>query len=382
LPTATKLIFAPDILRGDDAYNHLPGILKRAGYSTASFTLRHYADAYDFNLRGGFDQSNGRKESRRGSSLLFTAAGQDGGFLLETMQDRIVGRILHLAGEAGLDNAFEQVTDGTEFTDPERLDQLLRFMKDADRPFLAHVHLLATHGPRFPTRKREFSRGLKQDEIWMDDFYDDAILYVDAAFGTILKDLQKSGLLENTLVVLYSDHGSRFSGYHATPLLFRFPHAEHRGEVTGTSQNIDIAPTILDYLGLEIPGSMSGTSLLSDPPRTGEARPVFGVHRGRHRVKRNGLWEMDQNQTGPPFYSLGYPSMVVCGEVYCLDLEAQLLYIFDAEGSTASCEPPSPEEAEAMLLRHLEDNGYDLSAMNPPFDRVFREPEREDTGVQ
>ena len=47
-PTTTRVLFPPDILRADDSYQHLPGILRNAGYYAAQFGQKYYVDAYQY----------------------------------------------------------------------------------------------------------------------------------------------------------------------------------------------------------------------------------------------------------------------------------------------------------------------------------------------
>lgn len=129
--------------------------------------------------------------------------------------------------------------------------------------------------------------------------YDGEIHYCDAELGRLFAVLKSQGLLENTLVVLTSDHGEEF-GEHGSmeghqwtlydetthiPLLIRFPRDEHAGTVVDdVVQSIDIAPTILDIIGIDRPEEFEGTSLL--PPIRGElmdARPVFSSIRRFNR---------------------------------------------------------------------------------------------------
>jgi arylsulfatase A-like enzyme len=107
--------------------------------------------------------------------------------------------------------------------------------------------------------------------------YDGEIHYTDHHLGRLFKLFERLGLLNNTLVVLTSDHGEEF-GEHGSmeghgwtlyeeslrvPLLMLLPDDRHAGlEVERVVQSIDIAPTILDYLGIEAPSEFQGTSLL------------------------------------------------------------------------------------------------------------------------
>ena len=89
----------------------------------------------------------------------------------------------------------------------------------------------------------------------------------------LLDYLEKNGLAENTIVVYTSDQGF-FLGEHGwhdkrfmyeevfrTPLLVRYP-AEIKGgtRIDGLVQNLDLAPTFLDYAGIPVPPSMQGES--------------------------------------------------------------------------------------------------------------------------
>ena len=99
---------------------------------------------------------------------------------------------------------------------------------------------------------------------------------VDDNVGRVLDFLRENGLEENTLVVYTSDQGF-YMGEHSwfdkrfmyeesmrTPLLMRFPkgYTPVSGEITQLVQNIDFAPTFLDFAGIQVPSEMQGTSLL------------------------------------------------------------------------------------------------------------------------
>jgi arylsulfatase A-like enzyme len=116
--------------------------------------------------------------------------------------------------------------------------------------------MLGTHGPRFEIRKQVFSAGQEQNTDWMPDFYDDAILSFDQYVGQLFDYLSSSGKLNNTIVIVYSDHGLNWTIYNKVPLLFWFPNGEYAGKIQVNVQNIDITPTILNYLHIPIPAWM------------------------------------------------------------------------------------------------------------------------------
>ncbi len=99
---------------------------------------------------------------------------------------------------------------------------------------------------------------------------------VDFHLGRLLDYLERSGQMDDTLIVVTSDHGEMlgdhhlwgkecpFEGAYRIPLIIRDP---HRRESAGSlidhfTECIDVAPTILDWLGLEPPPGFNGRSLL------------------------------------------------------------------------------------------------------------------------
>ncbi|QZE13710.1 sulfatase [Halosquirtibacter laminarini] len=99
---------------------------------------------------------------------------------------------------------------------------------------------------------------------------------VDDGVGEVLEYLEREGLAENTIVVYTSDQGF-YLGEHGwfdkrfmyeesfrTPILIRYPKGFKGAKIEDhLVQNIDFAPTFLDYAGLEIPKDMQGESLKS-----------------------------------------------------------------------------------------------------------------------
>ncbi len=96
---------------------------------------------------------------------------------------------------------------------------------------------------------------------------------VDDGVGEVLDYLDESGLAENTIVIYTSDQGF-YLGEHGwfdkrfmyeesfrTPILMRYPKEIKPGtQVNQLIQNLDFAPTFLDYAGVEIPADFQGES--------------------------------------------------------------------------------------------------------------------------
>lgn len=105
------------------------------------------------------------------------------------------------------------------------------------------------------------------------ELYDGEVRANDDALAAVLGELEARGLLEETLVVVTSDHGEEF-GEHgrvghgqalyqesvAVPLVFRAPGVVRPGSVLGRVGLEDVVPTVLDLLGLGL-GPVEGTGL-------------------------------------------------------------------------------------------------------------------------
>jgi hypothetical protein len=309
-------------------------------------------------------------------------------YFLHVMYDRLSERLMHIYGGRPMVNSYAEVvvdagtrkqrgirqkakTEEETKKDLDRIEAFLSFVDESEQPFFAHVHLLGTHGPYFYPKRQIFSRNKRQAEEWMTDFYDDAILNFDLLVRKVVRELAKRGLKKNTVIVVLTDHGQRWSIDNRIPLLFLFPRSENKGRIRGNAQILDIAPTLLDYIGIPRPEWMEGVSLLEGEPEAG--RFIFTVDRkmGNTRIKNsNGNWLMDPRLTGPPFYSLGTLGAYYRQMMYKLDLKESRLDISELPGHTFPEDPdelPSPEVIEQLLIDHLVECGYDVSSIKRPF---------------
>jgi hypothetical protein len=128
--------------------------------------------------------------------------------------------------------------------------------------------------------------------------------------------------------------------------------------VTRNVQTIDIAPTILNYLDIEIPDWMDGNPLLSGAKDM--FRPIFISERGKQGPR--GTVAVSK----APFYSLGAVSVVIGHKRYRLSLHDGIMTSQDIEGHTAPTdvrELPSLVDVRNLLIDHLHNNGYDDSTL-------------------
>lgn len=111
------------------------------------------------------------------------------------------------------------------------------------------------------------------DAAYIEALYDAEIRYCDEGIGTLLETLDRLGHRDDTLVLLLADHGEMmyrhgiFFDHHGlyegnlhVPLIIRHPELKP-GRVAEMTAHVDVAPTVLDLLGLEPAPLMEGVSL-------------------------------------------------------------------------------------------------------------------------
>jgi arylsulfatase A-like enzyme/Tfp pilus assembly protein PilF len=148
------------------------------------------------------------------------------------------------------------------------VDNALAWLKAApSRPFLLWVHLYDAHAPyRPPEPYASQYRGRP---------YDGEIAFADAQVGRLFAFLRQQGIYERSLIVLASDHGEGlgehgekthgFFIYNSTlhvPLIVRMPKAAPRA-VPDEVSLVDVMPTVLQGLGIAVPPTVQGRSLMS-----------------------------------------------------------------------------------------------------------------------
>ena len=363
--TKTRVIYPPDILRGSDSYQHLPGILRSIGYYNVEITVPHYGDAYTLNLLEGFDIANNQKNIKSNILPIINKYSPNGFFyfLFET-GNRLFDRITHIFYIKKMVNPYDLVTKPPSYpVDQEKLKKLFDVIRQTDAPLFIHLHLMGTHGEFFYLGTRVFSTEETKDIPWNTDAYDDSILEFDANIGIVLDKLIKRNLLDKTILIIGSDHGQQFQTTVRIPLIIRFPNGEYAGKLKENVQNLDIAPTLLDYLNLEKPEWMQGQSFLKEPPAL---RPIFSSSVSSGEKKNMVKKIIDQSKIKPPFYQFSNISLVYCQKWYELDLVNTGWKTGNVEGHTTPCSDDrllSDEQALGMIIDHLQENGFDTSSL-------------------
>ncbi|MCP4908809.1 MAG: sulfatase [bacterium] len=184
--------------------------------------------------------------------------------------------------------------------------QAIDFVDAATGPWFLYLHYLDAHDPYRPppashqsaftrpyTGREEFELGdpnpiaesiyrgrtpmdaSERDLEHLNDLYDEEILYLDTQLMLLFTALEERGLLGETMIALVSDHGEEFlehahikhcrSVYDTeirTPLVFWIPGQMGGRRIRSVAQNLDVVPTLLDYLGAgDAIEGMAGRSL-------------------------------------------------------------------------------------------------------------------------
>ncbi len=181
----------------------------------------------------------------------------------------------------------------------QKMPEVLRFIEEnKDRRFFAFVYSTDTHYPFLHAHARrnlygEYESGFDFDldnihqvrEGKLDPssedianamaMYDEGLHWTDADLAPLFDLLRKTGLAEKTIVVFNADHGEEFDEHGVishgqtyydavvrVPLVIAAPGPPAAGRaVTELVQNLDVAPTLLDMVGVERPKAWSGRSL-------------------------------------------------------------------------------------------------------------------------
>lgn len=138
-------------------------------------------------------------------------------------------------------------------------------------PFFLWVHYFDPHLPHEPPSPF--------DQLYAHELYDGEIAYADESLGTLLDHLRRLGVYDRTMVVFASDHGEGRGEHDETthsmlvydttlhvPLVIK-PPADMPGikndglRVVPRVGTIDVLPTVLDLMGIPVPGGLQGRSL-------------------------------------------------------------------------------------------------------------------------
>ena len=199
--------------------------------------------------------------------------------------------------------------------EPSTVGRMLQWIdaRGGGRPFFLTYLPIAGHHPYESSEAGPFD---EHDEFGR---YRNALHEGDAALGTLMQGLQQRGLAEQTVWIVFGDHGEAFGQHEGNyghtfnlyeenvrvPLLIAAPEresAQHRSHRVVSL--VDIAPTVLDLAGLSIPPIYQGQSMLGPGARMAfffadYSRGLLGLRDGSLKViyaidsGRSSLFDLD-----------------------------------------------------------------------------------------
>ncbi|MBU1627571.1 sulfatase-like hydrolase/transferase, partial [bacterium] len=188
-----------------------------------------------------------------------------------------------------------QYQKATKQTD-EVCETIERLKNNINEPFFLFVHYMDPHAPYSPPTPfnklydpdykgfRDGSLSIQdanlfanipeRDLVHLKALYSGEISYVDHEIKRILKLLDQSGLTENTITIITSDHGEEFQEHNAmghghnlyqelilVPLLVKIPEFPKTGIIHKAISLIDLAPSLVSLVGSSIPKMWKGQLL-------------------------------------------------------------------------------------------------------------------------
>ena len=259
-------------------------VLSKAGYSTAAFTTSPLLSR-NYGYEKSFDEFVDLNPGERDPSLRKFRGGH---FLLQKSITHHLSRLVGVRTRpAKIYSSAEELTN--------RVNQWIGENKE---PFFIWAHYMDVHWPYHleesltqPNQIAQAWRDLVHlhDANWNGavitpvqaehyiDLYERAVAYTDIQLGKLLDYLSESGLDQNTIVILLSDHGEEFLEHGRwghwennlydeilkVPLIIRIPGVGGRIVITEQVQTLDLMPTILDLCDCIPPDGVKGKSFAS-----------------------------------------------------------------------------------------------------------------------
>ena len=183
---------------------------------------------------------------------------------------------------------FDVIHEGIDLVGFGGEDQWVNILtgRPKDKPFFIWA---AAHDPHRDWAENDFSGTHKLDDIIVPDYliddlqtrqdlahYYDEIKRFDYFIGEVISKLKDQNVYDNTILMIMSDNGRPFPHSKTrlndqgvkTPFILVYNDEKILGKTEGLVSVIDIAPTILDYAGIDIKENFQGKSfrkLLENP---------------------------------------------------------------------------------------------------------------------
>ena len=332
------------------------GVLFEQATATVPLTLPSHTSMFTgtYPMFHGVRDNGGyyvRDDSETLAEVLGAAGYRTGGFVAAFVVD----------SRWGLDQGFDRYFDDFNFREFERisldsvqrpgdevLDAALAWMDDVkDDRFFSWIHLYDPHWP------------YEAPEPWAsrvsgypDANYDAEVLFTDSLVGRLLDWLDDNQLTEDTLLVLMGDHGESLGrhreGAHGffiydaamqVPFLLRAPYRQiGRGlRVPAQVRGIDLMPTVLELVGVPVPGVVQGASLV--PLADGSETDL-------------GLWAYSESLYPRNHYGWSPLHSLRNGLLHFISApRPELFEVLDDPGETTNLAPERPGQVRQLQAR-------------------------------
>lgn len=343
----------PEFYGIDTGVPYLPHILQRAGYATGAFFNVVYMDA-DFGFHRGFDHFDCQGFASR---LSLRRADQTVDDCMEWMDGLPPGQPF-LA-------AVHFYDPHISYNPPEPYDTL--FADPAYR---------GPYGPEWGeiTQLKAVNRGDStippQGLCNLVGLYDGELAFTDAHMGRLLAYLRERGLDSTTVVVVTADHGEEFADHGgvehghtlyqellSVPMVISGPGVPSGRVVEETSSSIDLLPTVIGMLDMEVPAVCGGTDLLDGPPG-GRPVPSSGTLWAEGELAccvadgRKVIWDAEADS------AVGYDLASDPAEARPVEPDSALLEAVMEYWATPPVGSPERVDYSAAVDRTLRDLGY------------------------
>jgi len=333
---ASRYALAPgrDLLGLAPEESTIASVLQESGYATAAFSAANPYLSARFGYHRGFDVFRDFSDSETVDFACEQGGPSAVDRKLRSREKQMISRACHAISPVGAayDELYFQYCQSSTNARNQSLDELRRFPsadvivdhalawlnENRGRPFFLWLHLMDPHAPYYPKREALESMGdgeigaeearylnsywargdltakrllKKRDQVLA--LYDAGVRWADEQIRRLTETLVELNVWDKSVLAVTADHGEEFldhgGKFHPpiglseelvhVPLLVRVPDTRGR-KIEQPVSLIDLAPTLLDALGIPAPADFCGRSWGLSEPATRQRAAITECVRG------------------------------------------------------------------------------------------------------